>query len=167
MIHPGGTSSKVVLGMFAMAMVLGSCMPKEKFPPQPSIKFESFEQTASSAKLTISFTDGDGDIGLDVGDNQPPYDADSPYYHNLFLVYEELRDGEWVQPDLLIENNFRIPRITPTGQNKTLQGEIAVDLFWPLNDPNSGYDTTRFQVQLLDRALNESNLVYTENIIVP
>ena len=148
----------------ALSLLTG-CVPKEKFPEQPLITYKSFEQLGNSAKLTISFTDGDGDLGLDQQDDQPPFDSASTYYHNFFLVYEELQNGEWVRPDLLLENNYRIPRITPSGQNKTLQGDIAVDLFWPIN-PGSPYDTVRFEVMIVDRALNESNRVYTDAIKV-
>ena len=160
-----GKGLKVTFAAATALLLMAGCGPKEKFPEQPLITFKSFEQLGTSAKLTISFTDGDGDLGLDDSDVQPPFDTASTYYHNLFLNYEELQNGVWEAPDLLLETNYRIPRITPTGQNKTLQGDIAVDLFWPIR-PGSPYDTVRFEVMIVDRALNESNRVYSDAIKV-
>lgn len=160
-----GSGLKVTLCRAAALLVLAGCGPKEKFPEQPLITFKSFEQLGNSAKLTISFTDGDGDLGLDPSDDQPPFDSASIYYNNFFLKYEEMQNGVWETPDLPLAVNYRIPRITPSGQNKTLQGDIAVDLFWPIR-PGSPYDTVRFEVMIVDRALNESNRVHTHPIEV-
>jgi hypothetical protein len=68
---------------------------------------------------------------------------------------------------LLIPLNYRIPVITPTGQNKTLEGEIAVALQPFPTDPGSPYDTVRYSVKMVDRALNESNTVLSNAVITP
>lgn len=151
----------------ALATVLAGCFPKEEFPAEPRITSLELRQFADSASLVVGFTDGDGDIGLNASDRQPPFDTASVYYHNLFLEYEERRNGEWFRPSLAIPFHYRIPRITPTGQNKTLEGEIAVALKpWPVF-PGSPYDTVRFSVQLYDRALRSSSVEYTDPVRVP
>jgi hypothetical protein len=62
--------------------------------------------------------------------------------------------------------NYRIPRITPSGQNKALSGELSVALKpWPII-PNSAGDTVRFDVRLVDRALNVSNEVGSGPVVV-
>lgn len=165
MFNRKGIGSKVGLPALFLAFVALGCGPKEEFPIEPRITFKSFVQGDNGAKLTISFTDGDGDIGLDPSDSGYPYDSASTYYNNFFLHYEELQNGTWVRPELELENNYRIPRITPSGQNKTLKGDITVDLFWPIR-PGSPYDTVRFEVFIVDRALHESNRVITDPIIV-
>ncbi|MDQ3099888.1 MAG: hypothetical protein M3R08_00755 [Bacteroidota bacterium] len=166
MSNSRGIGLKVaLLGPICFAVFAAGCGPDLEFPPEPRIEYRTFVQSGAAAKLTIYFTDGDGDIGLDPSDTQWPYDTASEYYHNFFLTFEELQDGIWVRPELELENNYRIPRITPAGQNKTLQGEIAVDLFWPIR-PGSPYDTVRFEVMIVDRALNESNRVFTDPIVV-
>lgn len=157
--------AKVALALMAGGLLFTGCLKPEKFPAEPRIEFKAFEQFGDSASLVISFTDGDGDIGLDASDTQAPFDTASTYYFNLFLEYYELRNGEWVQPPLLLPYYYRVPRITPTGQNKALEGEIAVALKpWPINVPQ--FDTIRFSVMMVDRALNESNVVMTPNIKV-
>ena len=66
-------------------LFFSNCLPKEEFSNVPSISFEKLEYIKSSnninqdsINLTISFTDGDGDLGLSNDDiNFPynPYDA--------------------------------------------------------------------------------------------
>ena len=120
-----------------------------------------FEQFGDSASVTISFTDGDGDIGLSTSDTQAPFDTGSTYYYNLFLEYFEMHEGEWTAPPLALPYYYRVPRITPTGQNKALEGEISVALKpWPI--AVAPHDTVRFSVMLVDRELHESNVVYTD-----
>lgn len=155
----------------ALAPALSGCLKRESFPPEPAIKYKSFTQFQNanpslpdSASLVIAFTDGDGDVGLDASDSNPPYNVGSDYYYNLFLDYEELRQGAWTPVSLALPLRYRIPRITPTGQNKALEGEIAVALSWPIV-PDTGIDTVRFAVRMVDRALRESNRVYTDPII--
>lgn len=158
-------SAKVSVGVL-LAVLLVGCFPEEEFPNEPRITSVVLEQFGDSASLKIAFTDGDGDIGLDLADNQPPFDTGSTFYYNLFVEYEELREGEWFTPDLALPLNYRIPRITPTGQNKALEGEVAVALQpWPII-PGNPFDTLRFTVQLADRALNLSNAVATDAIKV-
>lgn len=161
-----GQRTKLGLLIFLLGSTLGACLKPEKFPDEPSISYKSFEQFGDSASLTISFTDGDGDVGLDESDSSAPFDTASPYYNNLFVDYEELRNGTWTPITFEIPLCYRIPRITPTGQNKALEGEIAVAIEpWPIV-PGNTYDTVRFHVRLYDRALNESNRVTSDPIKV-
>ena len=112
-------------------------------------------------------SDGDGDIGLSDAYNQPPFDTGSTYYHNLFLDYDTLENGAWRRVDFQLPLYYRIPVITPTGQNKTLEGEITYRFTdWP-TIPNTPWDTVRYTVKLVDRALHESNIVRTVEIILP
>jgi len=159
------------VGVFAalLAVVSSGCLKPEDFPLEPRIEMGSFVQFRDSASVTISFTDGDGDIGLDPSDNQPPFDVGSAWYHNLFLEYEERRNGAWTRPQLLLPFHYRVPRITPSGRNKALRGDISVALKpWPVFPlpPGAPADTVRFSVKLVDRSLNESNTVYTDPVLV-
>lgn len=148
-------------------VVLSGCLKTEEFPDVPAIAFKSFEFFGDSASLTIKFTDGDGDVGLDASDIAPPYDTSSVFYYNLFLEQTAKVNGQWVEVGFDEPIYYRIPRITPTGQNKALEGEIAVAI-----DPFSFFitgvsDTVRFSVEMVDRALNRSNKVFSNEIIVP
>lgn len=162
-MHKGMRARAKVAGAIGLLLVaLTGCRPEKKFPAEPVIEFKSFTQYGDSASLVINFTDGDGDIGLGESDSQPPFDTGSTYYHNLFLEYDTLENGTWRRVQFLLPLYYRIPRITPTGQNKTLEGEIAVALKpWPLVTYPAGWpaDTVRFTVTLVDRSLNVSNTV--------
>ncbi|MBK9147188.1 MAG: hypothetical protein IPM12_05105 [Flavobacteriales bacterium] len=154
--------AKVAGGMAVAHATLIGCKKPEVFPPEPAIEFKSFTQFGDSASLVIAFTDGDGDIGLSDSDNQPPFDTSSTYYHNLFIEYDTLENGTWRRVEFTLPLYYRVPVITPTGQNKTLEGEIAVALKpWPLIGYPTGWpaDTVRFTITLVDRALHVSNAV--------
>ena len=147
----------------ALLTLLGSfasgCIKPEAFPDEPQIVFKSLEQFTDSASFIVSFTDGDGDVGLSSGDNAPPFDSGSTYYHNLFLEMDTLYQGVWTRVQFSLPLRYRIPRITPTGQNKALEGEIAVNIApWPIFQGSEG-DTVRFSARMVDRAIRESNEV--------
>jgi len=173
MTNAPGNRSKVAWFALCGALLLFGCRPEEEFPDQPRIEFKSFEQFEYSATITISFTDGDGDIGVD---DSWPHEAGTLYYNNLFVFYQVLQQGVWEEPVLQGVLHQRIPPITPSGQNKLLQGDISYCLGclnvpgggWPVQakQPGTPNDTVRFRMHLVDRALNHSNEVYTENIVV-
>lgn len=162
-------AAKIAGGLVLAGLLLSGCLKTEEFPDIPVIKFKSFEVFGDSASLTISFTDGNGDVGLDAGDNAAPFDTASVYYHNLFLTYSERIAGEWQEFQFQEPINYRIPRITPTGQNKTLEGEIAVaiDPFSLFVSGNPDVEMVRYSVEMVDRALNRSNKVSTSDIEPP
>ena len=55
----------VILG----TLLTSSCLKPEEYANEPKIEFVSFEaQGDSSGVFVVSFTDGDGDIGLNIAD---------------------------------------------------------------------------------------------------
>ena len=163
--------TKVAIGTVCCVLVSGlftSCLKKKEFPKEPAITFNSFvELSNGQAELYVNFTDGDGDIGLNEGDTASPYNLGGQYYYNLFLDYYEKQNGTWVlRDDLAVPFYYRIPSLTSAGQVKALEGEIKVDMpSW--YDPFSVHDTIKYKVRLVDRALNISNEVESDEIIIP
>ena len=162
-------AAKVGLVVGLAGMLLAGCVKQDDFPDEPLVTFKSFEQfelgASDSSSLTIAFTDGDGDVGLNASDIAPPFDTTSVYYHNLFVEYDYLQNGVWTRFDFPLPLYYRIPRITPTGQNKALEGEIAVAIKpWPIF--GNAHDTVRFSVHMVDRALHESNTVVSGPVVV-
>ena len=157
--------AKLTAALLALSVVFPACLKTDEFPVEPNITFKSLEVFGDSASLTVSFTDGDGDIGLAPGDTFPPYDT-LPYSFNLFVEYEELQNGVWTQVDLLLPLYYRIPVITPTGQNKTLEGDLSVALKPFPTVIGGAYDTVRYSVKLVDRALHESNVVWSDALVL-
>lgn len=160
-------AKEIKLLVLALSVVLFSaCLKNDEFPIEPRVTFKEFIQYADSARIVFEFTDGDGDIGLNARDTFPPYDVE-PYYYNLFIDYHKLDNGIWEEVDLVLPLYYRVPVITPTGQNKTLEGEIDVLLFPYPTLPNTSGDTIKYSIKLVDRALHESNVTETDQIIVP
>lgn len=150
--------------------LLTACFKKNNFPSQPSLEIVSFEAKGDSAVLTMDFKDGEGDIGLNPADTLPPYDVSSKYYYNLYLVYYEKVDGEGWQVGLDPDGNeiqFKT-RLLPVyeGKPKSIEGRIAYTIepiYYNLLSPDN--DTIKYRVQLIDRALNESDWVETQPFI--
>lgn len=160
-------TAKVAGGLALMGLALSGCLRTEEFPTEPVIVFKSFAHYGDSSSITISFTDGDGDIGLDQGDTLAPYNPASLWFHNFFVDIYKKQSGAWVEQELAIPYYYRVPNLTPAGQNKALEGDIAVALnqvFFGLAETG---DTMRFEVRLADRALHMSNRVSSEAVIVP
>lgn len=157
------------IGLFAVILWLSSCMKEEKFSDIPQIAFENFTlefdtgMFASRGYLTISFKDGDGDIGLRTDQKEPPYNPGSPYYYNYIIDYYERRNGTFVKVDLNPSFNARIPYLTPTDLNKAIKGFIVDTL--DLN-PAPAHDTVKFKFFIYDRALHQSNTDSTPPIIL-
>lgn len=160
--------------LFSMILLVGgsfsSCVKKEKYPDEPVIEFIDLIKVNNALGvdekgiLVFSFTDGDGDLGLEQGDTFPPFNRQSEYYYNLFIDFYELQMDSLVKIPLEIPMHQRIPNLTPEGQSKAIKGEIEAELF--INNPLSPYDTIAFEFYIYDRALNKSNVVRTPLIVI-
>ncbi len=145
----------------AVGLLLSSCLKQEEFPVIPEIKYEAITleydtgKYAKRAFLTFSFRDGDGDIGLDPDQKQPPFDTGSIYHYNLIIDYYEKRGGQFVKVDLKTTFNARIPNLTPDDPNKAIKGIITDTL---LLNPVPVYDTVKLKFFIYDRALHQSNI---------
>lgn len=146
-----------------------SCMKKETYPDIPEIFFRNFTtvfdtgRVAKSGILTISFTDGNGDIGLSSHDTFPPYQKNGDYYYNYVINYYEKQQGRFVKIILNPPFSARIPFLTPDYPNKAIKG-IIVDTLQM--NPAPVYDTIKFVFFIYDRALNKSNVDSTPPIIL-
>jgi hypothetical protein len=94
----------LIRGFALFAIILtgvSSCFNPPDFPVEPQIEFETiqykeygsgFDTEYDSLILTISFKDGDGDLGLDPSENAPPYN--NKFYYLIgseFITYETKR----------------------------------------------------------------------------
>ncbi|OQX75066.1 MAG: hypothetical protein B6D61_11110 [Bacteroidetes bacterium 4484_249] len=157
---------KYIVFLTIAILVMPSCKKKETYPVIPEIKYEGFVKIYNPVAnkfergvLKLSFKDGDGDIGLRQSETEPPYD------YNLFVKYYEIQNRDTVEVILTdisgdtITFNARIPILTPTGSNKSIKGEIDDTLF--IYNYQSNFDTIMYEVYLIDRALNKSNIIFT------
>jgi len=146
-----------------------ACKRPTPFSEVPYIEFVGIEKVDNGtgvddqADLTLYFHDGDGDIGLESGDTSGVFSKDSAYYYNLFINFYEKQHGEWVQVELPTPLHARLPYLSHD-LPESIEGNITITTF--INNYYSPYDTIKLSCQLVDRALNTSNIVETSEIIV-
>ena len=156
---------KLVFMAFGLGYLIIGCHKKEQYPIEPVLEYISYYGTDTTdlnsnaihkGLLTLGFTDGDGDIGLEENQTDPPYDA------NLYIYQYGIHRGTLIFIDTL---SFRIPNVTPESENKSLKGEIDLDLdIIYVLPPFDTIDSVQYEVYLLDRNLNKSNIVTSEEI---
>jgi len=163
-------SSRPILPSVVLLLLLASgCLKKESYPDTPAIELKGFTLMFDSAQfakrgiLSISYTDGNGDIGLSEGDTLPPYSRDSLCYYNLVINYYEKQNGTFHLVVLNPPFSGRLPLLSPDYPGKAIKGIITDTL---LMNPAPVFDTVKFEVFLYDHALNKSNTVTTPEIIL-
>ena len=160
----------MVIGVIIGILFFTACTKHETYSIIPEIAYKSFDkiQTSSGiddkAHLTITFTDGDGDIGLNPEDTFPPYNVHSPYYYNYIIDYYEQQGDSFIKIDLPLTNNSRIPYVQADLAERGIKGEITIELFF--NNIMSTADSIRYELYILDRALHKSNVITTPSIYV-
>lgn len=152
--------------ILALCIFYFGCINAPDYPDTPQIEFISFSNltmdqsplNSDTTVLSISFTDGDGDIGFDMGTSG----------ENIFII--DNRTNE-------VFDRFRAPAIPPQGANNGVSGEINMVLLntccvFPPEDsiPNCEsplqYPTNEltFTIYIEDRAGNKSNEIVTPPI---
>jgi hypothetical protein len=154
-------STKWIL-LFGAGILFVACLGKPQYSKEPHIEYVSFEKINNGTDiddegiLTISYTDGDGDLGnLNEKDSAV----------NYFIIYQEKQNGIYITPAELIDNlNASLPRFVFSDKKQSIDGTIERRLNF--NNFFSTFDTIRFECWLVDRAKNESNHIFTPEIVV-
>ena len=152
----------IITSLIIGLVLMYSCQSAPDYSDVPEITFGSFSKSQmnqgslnnDSVTLTITFTDGDGDLGS--ADNE----------RNLFLI--DKRTGQ-------VYDRFRTPFIPEEGTGNGITGTIRINLFntccvFPDNIPPCEspdlYPTNdlTFEVYIVDRAGNQSNVIETQPI---
>ena len=162
--------------LMALMLVLGtvSCRQDlEGFSHIPEIELKSVELVKDGAnldslvKITFTYKDGNGDIGLTPSDTFAPYNSGSVYQYNLWWEIFEIKNGNKTpvldatraEPENF---NLRTPDLRPNGKIKQISGEMSVKVnayaikLYP--------DSIQCHLTLIDRSLNHSNTIET-NVI--
>lgn len=171
--------SKITLVFgFCCIILLSSCLKPESYPIEPVLSDAYFVDNGdSTGVVTVTFTDGDGDIGLREKDTVDPYSPGTYFYYNYYLEYYEYMNGNWVRGTADPNGNnfptadpvtfaFRLEDITPEGKNKALKGQISVTLEpYYFNTNSESSDSIKYAITLIDKAQNISNTIETDPII--
>ncbi|MBO3269110.1 hypothetical protein [Hymenobacter defluvii] len=161
---------------------VSSCLTAPDYPDTPSIEFEKITSqrvtnssgTYDSVRITISYRDGDGDLGLnnDGADALPPYAYLNPdrtlnKYTNNYFLQPQLKDKDGNFQNINLEGySSRYPRITADDRKEPIRGTLNFDQKLTVGLPFYSGQTIRFRVSIADRALNESNEVFTDPITI-
>lgn len=156
--------------LFFLLLVV-ACKPEtSQFSNVPTINLLKTEQIPLNGKdsiinITLTYTDGDGDIGLNENDTFAPYNFGTKFFHNLFIELYKIENGiasKIVIPFTTDTLNFndRITNLTPTGKIKSISGEILIPIK-ALPYPGITPDSVYYTLQIADRKLNLSNKVTT------
>jgi len=131
-------------------MLTSGCQPEVDISPVPEITFVSATpQTLTayqdSLTITISYRDGDGDLGENNTD-----------INNLFMT--DSRNG--------VEYGFRIQQLAPDNTTITISGNLNVVVpIVPIIGTGES-ETLHYTIQVVDRAGNTSNTATTTAITV-
>jgi hypothetical protein len=169
-----------LIGLLFLALAMLSCQKPVEYPIEPKIAYEGFTYLFNSDStfsgegiISFSYTDGDGDLGLDDADTLSPFGFHDSHYYNMMIDYLKCVNGEFVKTPLLSWNvqtqsydtitfNARFKRLRDTEEPKAISG--TMDYTLPVQNPFSPNDTIKFEIRILDRALHESNVIQTSPI---
>jgi len=166
-------------------LLVTSCISPPDYPETPEIEFSRITKerisdatgTYDKVVVTVSYQDGDGDLGLRSTDTDPPFNVTKPDNtlnpdgYN-FICRLQVRDANNVFQDIVFSPNDpgydgRYPRLTPDEQGDRkapLKGEINYNLQLFKNSVLRTGTVLRFKVKIKDRALHVSNEVITDPI---
>lgn len=143
--------SYIILIISILALWVSACTKVDNtpsFPIEPAIKLVDINhlevvEFQDTLEITITYEDGDGDLGN--------VDPDIPG-----LV---VKDARLTEPD-----SFHLQPLSPPGAQVSIQGELLIRLPQLFLLGNGMTETTRFRIKLLDRAGHESNEIETPSI---
>jgi hypothetical protein len=169
-------------------LTVSSCLEPPDYPDTPTIGFQSITSkritdntgTYDQVTITVSFRDGNGDLGLTNEDKVPgspwaernPDGSFNPYYNNYYLTpyIRNTANGEFVElelPDPSFNYNSTYPPLATDGREAPLRGDLSFSYNFYVGSPFRSGQVVRFDVSILDRALNQSNTVTTDPITIP
>ena len=175
-----------LIGLLFLVLAALSCQKPVEYPIEPKVEYQGFtylfdaDSTFSGeGVVSFSYTDGDGDLGLDDSDTIYPFGFHDAHYYNLVIDYLKCVNGVFVKTPLLsphvptspadtlvlydtVTFNARFKRLRDSEEPKAISGTMDYKL--TVRNPLSPNDTIKFEIHILDRALHESNVIQTEAI---
>lgn len=151
-----------------LSLAIISCRKIETYPDVPEIKYmdytitdtiDALDNQVKKLQIELSLIDGDGDIGLFFSDTVAPNDTSKVYIYQY-----NMENGVFIPEDTEQQRFYRIPYVQPQGQNKLLKCQIFVDIYYPVIDNIS--DTVKYDVFVVDRAMNKSNVITSPEIVI-
>lgn len=134
----------------AVIMLFASCKKEDEKPVEPVIAFKSISATEvtqfnNEIQITFTYEDMQGDLG-----------QTDPDAYSLRVKDDRLEGFDW----------YHIPPMTPDMQELHIKGQYVVTLTPLFLLGSGGNETTRFTLQLRDRAGNWSNQIITPVVTI-
>jgi hypothetical protein len=159
----------IIVFVIIIIASLDSCQKIVQLSAIPYIRFNNFAifdttdilgNQSKGGRLNFYFEDGDGDLGLPV-----PAEVQTDTSNLFFTLYRKI--GGVMVPasagDPLYPSPYTIPYMVRVGQNKNLKGTIVVTFLYLFYSPG---DTIMYDFYIKDRALHESNVASTGEIVL-
>lgn len=130
---------------------ISSCKKEEiSIQKTPSIQFKSinsmeFVSFNDSVIIEISYKDDDGDIGYENAD-----------LHSIFVKDNRLSEFD----------SYYCPPLAPSNSNVPIKGNLRIKLPPLFLLGNSPIETTFFEIFVVDRANNKSNIVFSPEVSI-
>ena len=140
-----------ILILAVVLVCFSGCKKEEPISKVPSIKFASISPNPAvkyqdEIKVTIEYTDGDGDLGENTADSKNAFITDS----RNNVIYE-----------------FRIQQLAPDNANIIINGQLTFNLApQGFLDDNNTTESTTYSIYIKDRAGNSSNTVQTSSLTI-
>lgn len=154
---------KHILLIMAVVVIYSACVKKKNYSQSPEIEFKSFvPYSGDTADLTITFSDGNGDIGK----------AQEDQTKNMFMTYYyfDTLTSKYVgfyKPELndTIRLDYTIRKPLEDYNGKPITGEVSVRI----NEyrHSKKIKKIKYVIYILDNANNKSNVLTTPELIVP
>ena len=138
---------KNIIYLFAIVLLF-SCEKEQVISDTPIIEFKNISPTtvqeySDDISITISYSDGNGDLG-----------ENNPDIHNLFV--EDNRNG--------IVYQFRIPHLAPDNNSIAIEGDFNITINGSGITNESSSQQVNYSIYVTDRAENKSNTITTSFI---
>ena len=140
---------KNIIYLFAIVLLF-SCEKEQVISDTPIIEFKNISPTtvqeySDDISITISYSDGNGDLG-----------ENNPDIHNLFV--EDNRNG--------IVYQFRIPHLAPDNNSIAIEGNFNITINGSGITNESSSQQVNYSIYVTDRAGNKSNTITTSTITI-
>jgi hypothetical protein len=109
------------------------------------LSHDTIRQYEDVLTIRVFYKDGDGDIGFE-----------DPETYALFV--RDIRLGAF--------DGFYVGPLAPPDANVPIQGELSIEFPSLFLFGNGAVEQTRFEIKMIDRAGNESNVLETEFVAI-
>ncbi|QJW88280.1 hypothetical protein HNV11_02250 [Spirosoma taeanense] len=168
------------LFVFGIALTLSACFNEPNYSDTPEIEFKEVsppytieagtgigKQKRDSVIITIGFKDGDGNLGNDV----PVPKADSARYvsngnwGNYKIRTFRLVNKKYEEVNLQENRILYFPDLTKGKPKGAIEGTLEFRQIYYYGNRFRRYPV-KYQIQIRDRALNQSNVIETDTVTV-